>query len=213
MNKNVNVAILDSGCRFETYEKVAVKIDENLKCEFSDNLDVCFEHGDVIGNIIKSENTNIYDIQIFQDNLTTTPLQIFYALSYLENKNIDVINMSLGFSKNYIEIEDICKKLIKKGVTIVCSYPRKSDFPTYPASYENIIKVTSEGLCSDDNVVSLDSKKLFFGANPFSNSKQVVGSSVATAKFTSEFCKYLKEGFSKDEILEEFSKRRVYEPK
>lgn len=208
MPKEVFVALIDSGCDFETFEKIAIEIEEN-KIKIVNQKKINFEHGNVIGNIIKDENINIYDIQVFDKNLSTTPNHIFGALNYLKDKKVDVISMSLGLKTNYKEIEELIHEFIKKGVVIVSSFPRRGEEFVYPASYENVIKVTSEGMCKDDKVVVLDKEKLFFGANPFSNVKNVAGSSVAVAKFTKEFCFFFKKGFSKVEIIEEFSKRIV----
>ena len=212
MSKNINVAILDSGSKIDTFEKVAIAINKNLEAHITKQKELKFNHGEVITSIIKDSNVNIYDIQIFDEELRTTPLHIYYALEYLLDKDIDVINLSLGVSQNYQEIERVCKALIKKGVTIVSSYPRRSSAEVFPASYEGVIKVTSEGMCKDEKVVSLDENKEYFGANPFSNKKEVAGSSIAVAKFTKEFCELLQKGLKKEEILEEFSKRKVNEP-
>jgi len=212
MDKNINVAILDSGCSFETFEKFKITIDENQNPVFEKQDKLNFTHGDVIANIIKQEGVNIYDIQVFDEKLSTSPLHIFYALEYLLDKEIDVISMSLGLTSNYKEIQEVCEKLQKKGVTIVASYPRRSTTHTYPSSYDGVIKVTSEGMCEDDKVVSLDEKSEYFGTNPFSSKKEVAGSSVSVAKFTAEYCQYLLQGYTKIEILKEFSKRKVDEP-
>ena len=212
MSKEVYVALIDSGCSFETYEKIAIDV-ENNEIKIEKQKDINFEHGNVIGNIIRDENINIYDIQVFDKNLSTTPNHIFGALNYLKDKKVDVISMSLGLKTNYKEIEELINEFIKKGVVIVSSFPRRGEDLVYPASYSGVIKVTSEGMCLDDKVVALDKEKLFFGANPFSNVKNVAGSSVAVAKFTKEFCFYLKKGLKKEEILEEFSKRIINEPK
>lgn len=212
MTKEIFVAIIDSGCDFETYDKVAIKL-QNDEIKISKQEKVSFEHGNVIGNIIKDENINIYDIQVFDENLTTTPNHILKALEYLRDKKLDVINMSLGLTTNYKEIEDLCNEFISKGVTIVCSYPKKGNSFVFPASYNGVIKVTSEWMCKDEKVVTLNKDILLFGANSFSNVKSVAGSSVAVAKFTKEFCSYLKKGLKKDEILDEFFKRIIDESK
>ncbi len=212
MSKEIYVALIDSGCSFETYEKIAIDV-ENNEIKIEKQKDINFEHGNVIGNIIRDENINIYDIQVFDKNLSTTPNHIFGALNYLKDKKVDVISMSLGLKTNYKEIEELINEFIKKGVVIVSSFPRRGEDLVYPASYSGVIKVTSEGMCKDDKVVVLEKEKLFFGANPFSSVKNVAGSSVAVAKFTKEFCFYLKKGLKKEEILEEFSKRIVNEPK
>ncbi|MDY3201386.1 MAG: S8/S53 family peptidase [Arcobacter sp.] len=212
MSKEIYVALIDSGCSFETYEKIAIDV-ENNEIKIEKQKDINFEHGNVIGNIIRDKNINIYDIQVFDKNLSTTPNHIFGALNYLKDKKVDVISMSLGLKTNYKEIEELINEFIKKGVVIVSSFPRRGEDLVYPASYSGVIKVTSEGMCKDDKVVVLEKEKLFFGANPFSSVKNVAGSSVAVAKFTKEFCFYLKKGLKKEEILEEFSKRIVNEPK
>ncbi|MFW3340285.1 S8 family serine peptidase [Aliarcobacter butzleri] len=210
MTKEIFVALIDSGCDFETYEKIAIDV-KNNEINIGKQKNINFEHGNVIGNIIKDENINIYDIQVFNENLSTTPNHVLGALNYLLDKKVDVISMSLGLKTNYKEIENLVNELINKGVTIVSSFPRRGEDFVYPASYNGVIKVTSEGKCMDDKVVVLDKEKLFFGANPFSSVKNVAGSSVAVAKFTKEFCTYLKKGLKKEEILEEFSKRKVSE--
>ncbi|MFW2579907.1 hypothetical protein, partial [Aliarcobacter butzleri] len=70
MCKEDFVALIDSGCNIETYEKIAIHI-ENNRIKIKNQNNIKFEHGNVIGNIIKVENINIYDIQVFNENLTT----------------------------------------------------------------------------------------------------------------------------------------------
>lgn len=94
MSKDIFVALIDSGCRFETFEKVAVNVKDD-KTEIVNQSDVKYKHGDVIGEIIASnENIKLYDIQVFDKDLKTTPLHIIGALEYLKDKKVDVINMS-----------------------------------------------------------------------------------------------------------------------
>ncbi|MFW2454315.1 hypothetical protein ACN4FY_12125, partial [Aliarcobacter butzleri] len=76
-----------------------------------------------------------YDIQVFNENLSTTPQHIFGALNYLKDKNVDVISMSLGLKTNYKEIEELCREIIKKGVVIISSNPKSGQEFVYPASY------------------------------------------------------------------------------
>ena len=58
--------------------------------------------------------------------------------------------MSLGLTTNYKEIEDLCNEFISKGVTIVCSYPKKGNSFCISASYDGVVKVTSEWMCKDE---------------------------------------------------------------
>lgn len=213
MSKDIFVALIDSGCRFETFEKVAVNVKDD-KTEIVNQSDVKYKHGDVIGSIICSnKNVKLYDIQVFNENLVTTPLHIIKALEYLKTKKVDVINMSLGLGTNYKEIEDLCKYFSSKGVTIISSFPRSGAEFVFPASYDEVISVTSDGRCEENSISCIDSSKSLFGANPFSNKQGVGGSSVAVAKFTKFFCEYLQKGHKKEEIFKEIKKGCIDESK
>jgi major intracellular serine protease len=122
------------------------------------------------------------------------------------DKKVDVINMSLGLKTNYKEIEDLCKKLSSKGVTIISSFPRSGADFVFPASYDEVISVTSDGKCQENEISCIDLEKSLFGANPFSNVEGVGGSSVAVAKFTKYFCEQLRKGLNKEEILTEIKR-------
>ena len=206
MSKEIFVALIDSGCTFETHEKIAIKVENNKILTTTQN-EIKYKHGDVIGKIISSnENIKIYDIQVFDENLRTTPSHIIGALTYLLDKKVNVINMSLGLKTNYKEIEDLCKKLSSNGVTIISSFPRSGADFVFPASYDEVISVTSDGKCQENEICCVDLRKNLFGANPFSNVEGVGGSSVAVARFTTYFCEQLQKGLKKEEILSEIKK-------
>ncbi len=213
MPKDIFVALIDSGCTFETYEKVAIKV-ENNKILTTSQSEIKYKHGDVIGEIISfNENIKIYDIQVFNENLRTTPSHIVGALTYLLDKKVDVINMSLGLKTNYKEIEDLCKKLNSKGVTIISSFPRSGADFIFPASYDEVISVTSDGKCEENKISCVNVKKSLFGANPFSKVESVGGSSVAVARFTKYFCEQLQKELTKEEILLKIKKGYLDESK
>ncbi|WP_129104755.1 S8 family serine peptidase [Arcobacter sp. CECT 8985] len=107
------------------------------------------DHGDEIGQIISScKNVKIYDVQIFENKLNISALLLYKALEYLFEKKVDVISLSLGILTDYKEIEEICTEFRKKGVIIVSSFPRSGQNFVYPASYKNVISVTSDGNCN-----------------------------------------------------------------
>ena len=206
MPKDIFVALIDSGCTFETHEKIAIKVENNKVFTTTQN-EIKYKHGDVIGKIISfSENIKLYDIQVFYENLRTTPSHIIGALTYFLDKKVDVINMSLGLKTNYKEIEDLCKKLSSNGVTIISSFPRSGADFVFPASYDEVISVTSDGKCQENEISCIDVKKTLFGANPFSKVEGVGGSSVAVARFTKYFCECLQKELTKEEILNEIKK-------
>ena len=213
MSKDIFVALIDSGCTFETHEKIAIKVENNKTFTTTQN-EIKYKHGDVIGEIISfNENIKIYDIQVFNENLRTTPSHIVGALTYLLDKKVDVINMSLGLKTNYKEIEDLCKKLNSKGVTIISSFPRSGADFIFPASYDEVISVTSDGKCEENKISCVNVKKSLFGANPFSKVESVGGSSVAVARFTKYFCEQLQKELTKEEILLKIKKGYLDESK
>jgi|GEM_PF-3396957 len=206
MPKDIFVALIDSGCTFETHEKLAIKVENNKILTTTQN-EIKYKHGDVIGEIISSnKNIKLYDIQVFNENLKTTPSHIIGALTYLLDKKVDVINMSLGLKTNYKEIEDLCKKLSSKGVTIISSFPRSGADFVFPASYDEVISVTSDGKCQENEISCIDLEKSLFATNPFSKVEGVGGSSVAVARFTKYFSESLQKGLTKEEILNEIKK-------
>ena len=213
MSKDIFVALIDSGCTFETHEKIAIKVENNKILTTTQNK-IKYKHGDVIGKIISSnENIKLYDIQVFDENLRTAPSHIIGALTYLLDKKVDVINMSLGLKTNYKEIEDLCKKLSSNGVTIISSFPRSGADFVFPASYDEVISVTSDGKCKENEISCIDISKSLFGANPFSKVEAVGGSSVAVARFTKYFCENLQEGYRKEEILLKIKEGYLHESK
>lgn len=206
MNKEICIAIIDSGCAFKTHEKVGVK-KAFQQMEISIQTPLISQHGNTIGEIItENPKVKIIDIQIFDEKLKTTPQHLLKALQYLKNKKVDMIHMSLGLNSNYEEIHDLCATYYKKGVVLVASYPRSSMHQTFPASYESVLAVTSDGRCKNDEIVCLKHTPLLFAANPTSHHECVAGSSVAAARFTKVFSIYLSQGYSKDEIIEKIKK-------
>ncbi|WP_345977853.1 hypothetical protein [Sulfurimonas sp. HSL3-7] len=207
--REVFVALIDSGCSFETYYKAAIEV-EAKRPKVVEPKAVRFKHGDTVGAIItEAANVALYDIQVFDERLATTPLHVLGALEYMMEKKVDLIHLSLGLKTNYREIESLCEALIEKGVAIVASFPRAGAEFVYPASYDGVISVTSDGMCAEGEVSLLNEKRLIFGANPLSNVEGVGGSSVAVAKFTRLFCRYLGEGYSRDESLELIKKGAI----
>ena len=201
-SKEIYVALIDSGCTFDTHDKVSIQA-FNGEYIIEEQKKVYFKHGDAIGKILmENKHVKLLDIQIFQKTLSATAHHILASLNYLLTKKVDVINMSLGLETNYQEIEELCKLHIKNGTTIISSFPRNGKTHVFPASYENVISVTSDGKCQK-NQISLVKENLF-GASPLSETKGVAGSSVSVARFTKKYCDYLIKGYKKEEILNLF---------
>ncbi len=80
MSKDIYVGLIDSGCSFETFDKVAIK-QLNKELIYTKQEQVVLKHGDVIGSILAQNNKiNIYDVQMFLNKIIVFPLTIYIKL-------------------------------------------------------------------------------------------------------------------------------------
>ncbi|WP_409290657.1 S8 family serine peptidase [Peribacillus sp. SCS-37] len=107
------------------------------------------EKGNGIGGYGINPNADILSIDVFSRGSATNDYTIVQAIDKAVEQGARVINMSLGSYGASPILADSVKRAIAKGVTIVASAGNEAwDEPSYPASYEGVISVSS-----------LDSKK------------------------------------------------------
>ena len=146
MNK-LNIAILDSG------------VNVNHPLFKNDKLDIInysksnliHGHGTAIYSIIRKVNgfSKIVNFQITNNDGTIDENILIDCLNMIyQNYNFDLINLSLGInlSERLDELEEICEKLYKKGTIIISAFDNTGSL-SYPASFKNVIGVTSSEFC------------------------------------------------------------------
>lgn len=146
MNK-LKIAILDSGVNVN---HSLFRNDKTEVINYSES-NLTYGHGTAIYNIIRKVNSfsEIINFQITNNDGTIDENILIDCLNMIYQKyNFDLINLSLGInlSERLTELEEICEKLYKKGTIIISAFDNTGSL-SYPASFKNVIGVTSSEIC------------------------------------------------------------------
>ncbi|KXY23545.1 hypothetical protein AT267_00280 [Bacillus cereus] len=154
-NKQITpkIAIIDTGVHLDnTFLKKG-----NIKQEYTDQTSQSSQkaHGTMVTGILISTgnghsnpgglipNSDILSIQTGTD-LGMTSKQLIQAINIAIDKNIQIINISLGTTKDSPELQSVIKKALEKGMIIVASAGNNSrSVNYYPAAYNGVISVGS----------------------------------------------------------------------
>lgn len=153
--EKIRVAVLDSGIdstHIDLQGKIHTEYNTiNSKIPLTDD----FGHGTAIAGIIAAKNNQVGIVGI-SPNVELYPVKVLdsFGNGSIENlvkgiewsieKDVHVINMSFGFSKDKKILRDAINKAINKGIIIVSAAGnRYGDVVDYPASYEKVISVTA----------------------------------------------------------------------
>ncbi|WP_099188434.1 S8 family serine peptidase [Tepidibacter mesophilus] len=144
--KNIKIALLDSGVNIyhpnlKEHNIQNIIWEEHLN-KYINDIEDSNGHGTSIAGIIYNHNKNIdlLSIKILNQDLKCNMEDLLRALDWLCEKDIDIINLSLGTTSDKIkeQFQDICKKLIKKNILIVSAYHNKEGTISYPAHFKEV---------------------------------------------------------------------------
>lgn len=110
-----------------------------------------FTHAELVCSIIFKENPycSIILYPVVGSNLKCSVNSLIDGIQALINKNVDIINLSLGIEdKYYSELENVCNKAKEAGIYIISAYSNNGKV-TYPASFECTLGVN--GLLLDNS--------------------------------------------------------------
>lgn len=175
----VSILVLDTGYSEHEYIKKNI-----VECKnFTDESDCSdeFGHGTfVIGEILQvAPNSKIYVGKVLDKNGKGSYESIVNGLKWGIELGVDIINMSLGSTKDTNELYITVKQAINKDISVVCSSGNNGDGEAetiendYPGSYEEVI-----------NVGAIDLNKKIA---PYSNSNQYVDLCAVGTDITSTY--------------------------
>ncbi|MED4129741.1 S8 family peptidase [Shouchella miscanthi] len=199
----MKVAVLDSGI-LSTHEELNGKISKSFNAiNSSEEIVDDYGHGTNIAGILSAKKNGIGIIGINQDiSLLDVKVldsegngeinDIIQGLIWAYDNDVDIINMSFGFSNNYIELEETINFLTSEGIIIIAAAGnRLGQEVDFPARYPNVISVGSIKESGEVDVLSSSGKIDAFGpgTNIYTTDKNggyetVRGTSFATAFIT-----------------------------
>lgn len=158
--KGVKVAIIDNGVK-----KITDKLNvvggfdfvNNSSTSYSDNI--TDNHGTYVGSIIAGKSCGIapfvdlYSLKVKIDGSEDSYNQLIKALDWCLDNNIDIVNISFGFTsltKDKLEVLELkCKKLYDNNITIVASCGDNGSSGagvSYPALFDCVLGIGSTKL-------------------------------------------------------------------
>ncbi len=153
----VNVAVIDSGAAEHTDIGDRLLDGYDVTGEGDENLDDV-GHGSMCAGIIAAETNNGMGLASIAGGCNIIPIKAFTskssyistiisAISYaINNYDIDVINMSFGFSDNSTAFRQVMNTAYSKGIILVAAAGNNTATTVkYPAGYSNVIGVNSVG--------------------------------------------------------------------
>lgn len=194
--KNVNIAVIDSGCdtvlwndyRIEqgvSFVKEGTNFDFEKNSNYGDKIGhgtICIDRIFQIASYVK-----IIPIKVFDNILETSPNILTKAINYAIEKKVDIINLSLStkLDEALNPLYLLCEKAKELGIIIVASNAN-SEIISYPAIFDNVISVSSKELpniydylyfddeysecCANGlavDALTLNSKRIKSGGNSF----------------------------------------------
>lgn len=209
----IKVAILDSGINSnhsDLKNKVVKSYDviQNIDSTTDD-----FGHGTNIAGIITanhnshgiigvSQNVQIYDIKVLNAEGKAEINDVLTALLWAYENNVDIINISFGFSKHYSALQEMIDLLVSEGIIIVAASGNNlGQEADYPARYPNVISVGSINKDSSIDILSAQGKvdvfapgKEIFTTSMSGDYETVRGTSFSTAYITGTLVNGLSNG-------------------
>lgn len=225
----VKIALVDSGIDTNFFKNKitdGIFIDNNLESAIeikSDINDYC-AHGSQCASVILKEcpEALLHIVKVFGENLTTKYDTLLYALEYLLDVDVDIINFSLSAKADnnvYRKIINITEKLHAQGKEIFWAIKNKEN------PNPEFLNDSFWNVGVDDSVEEfyIDEKQhcIYVNTLPYlhyyiNNEYRLFGSSTsyATAKAAGKFAEYIDSGSRDAEkrFIEKYSEYKKYIP-
>lgn len=101
--------------------------------------------------------------QVFDQRGVTSALQIATAIDWLVAQDVRLINLSLGLRQDRPLLRQACAAAVERGVLLCASSPAQGE-AVYPASYPQMLRVTGDARCAEQEWSWLDSAQADFAA-------------------------------------------------
>lgn len=151
----VKVAILDSGINsdLEELQKYVVKSFNTFNNSSQTNPKN--EHGTMVASIVAktnykditiglNNNVEIYDVKVLNDEAVGKVENTILGINWAIEQNVDIINISYGFSNDDELFQKAIKKAYASGIIIVAATGNTMGLSTdYPAKYPEVLSISA----------------------------------------------------------------------
>ena len=128
--------------------------------------------------------------QVFDERGVTSTLQIAAAIDWLLTQNVRLINLSLGLRQDRSLLREACELAVARGVLLCASSPAQGE-GVYPASYPQVLRVTGDARCTQDQWSWLNTAQADFAACVRSNTAGQSGASLGCAALSGHLASQL----------------------
>lgn len=148
--EGIKVAIIDAGVDF-THPDLVESDYKDVGFYVENNNDK--SHGTMIAGIIGSKahcekgirgiapNSTIISFDIMDDDQNSDIKLLIEAIERAIEEDVEIINMSIGFSEYYEELEAVVEEAYQKGIILVASAGNEDGKILYPAKFDQVICV------------------------------------------------------------------------
>lgn len=171
----------------------------------SDVRDDPLGHGSAVIEAIsrRAPAAQICLAQVFDQRGVTSALQIATAIDWLVTQGVRLINLSLGLRQDRSLLREACAAAVARGVLLCASSPAQGS-PVFPASYPQVLRVTGDARCTQEQWSWLDSAQADFAACVHGTYPGQSGASLGCAALSGHIAGFLLEhpGASNADVIE-----------
>lgn len=152
-SKKIKVAILDSGIDKTHKEFKGLTFKEYNAITPSKPVIDDFGHGTAVTGIIASKGIKIngitrklelYDVKVLNENGTGEIENVIQGIEWCIQQDVDVINISFGFSSNQEGLKNVINKALGADIVIVAASGNTLGLSVdYPAKYDGVLSISS----------------------------------------------------------------------
>lgn len=155
--EGINVAVLDTGIDYR-HEDLKINIKGGINFTSSNRSDYMDRagHGTFCAGVIGAAangfgiigvapRVNIYAVKVLNDKQQGTLNWLLSGIDWCIHNHMDIINMSLGFDKDYPKLHDTVVRAYNDNIVMVAAVGNNKLNPDaeFPARYEEVIGVTA----------------------------------------------------------------------
>jgi subtilisin family serine protease len=149
----IKIAILDSGINKTHKEFEGLSFKEYNSITPGEKIKDEFGHGTAVAGIIAAKgiettgilkNVILYDVKVLDEKGRGKIEDVIEGIEWSIAQEVDIINISFGFSSDKVELKSAIDKAIEQGIIITAAAGNTLGLTIdYPAQYNNVLSISS----------------------------------------------------------------------